>query len=380
VDGPIVVSGVSSIPLTPHDFILGSENRLLEMAIAALRGGAIGTSLLVVCGPAGSGKSHLARGVVAWACGPCSKNESGAVATELKIHDTSGHGLGSPCYLLDAESLRRALADHRQPERLAAWRQQVRAAALVVFDGVDELAGQDSAQREFASLIDAVQDNGGRLLITSRCFPISTAPLDPRLISRLEAGLAVNIAPPQRAAREALLTAFARQQQIQLQSRVAAALVETQHASPGDMLSALSRVSTVSEELTPTDLKEMLEPGNSSRPRMATIVAAVARHYRLSPDDLRGRSRRRTVAMARSMAMYLCRQLGGSHLHLIGKYLGGRDHTTVLHGCQKIRELLETDATVRAECIQLRRTLTGQRRGRSRRGQPVGQPSTRRTP
>lgn len=365
-----MVSGTSSIPLPPRDFILGSENRLLETVIARLRSSSIDAPLVVVCGPPGSGKSHLAAGLVAWASNPCRQLEPAHNSTDLKVHATPEHGLGSPGCLLSADRLRRALAEHRQPERLSAWRDQVRAAALVVFDGVDDLAGQASAQQELAALIDAAAD-GAQLVITSRSDPLSSAPLDPRLISRLEAGLVVNIAPPQRAARQALLDAFARQRQINLDSRTAAALREAQHASPGDLLGALMRVSNAGEELTAADLREMLGPGSASRPRIATVVAAVARHYRLSPDDLRGRSRRRTAATARAMAMYLCRRLIGSHLHQIGKYLGGRDHTTVLHGCQKIEELLQSDAAIRAEYSLLHRTLSGKKPSSLRRGQRV---------
>ena len=365
-----MVTGVSSIPLTPHAFIVGSENRILEMALVLLRSkigslgdGATGTDLLVLCGPSGSGKTHLARGIldayVGWASSPSPSS------------DSKSHGLGSPsCYLLDAESLRRALADHRQPARLAAWRRQLRQAELLVFDGVDDLAGHASGQQELAATIDALQSEGERLIVTSRTPPSATPALDARLRSRLQAGLVINIAPPQRPTRLALLTAFAQQQQIQLDTRTTSALADAPLCTAGELLAALVQVSQqVDPSMSAADLREMLSPtGAGRRPRIATITTKVARHYGLTLADLRGRSRRRSVATARAMAMYLCRQLAGSHLHQIGKYLGGRDHTTVLHGCQKIEQLLKEDATTRAEFAQLSRDLsTNKNQHRARR-------------
>ena len=341
-----MVTGVSSIPLTPHAFIVGSENRLLEMALVLLRGNALGADLLVLCGPTGSGKTHLARGIVdAW---------------PHAISDLPSAPKASAPMLHDAESLRRALADHRQPARIAAWRRQLRQAELLVFDGVDDLAGHATSQQELAATIDALQSEGGRLIVTSRTPPSSLTALDARLRSRLEAGLVINIAPPQRATRLALLAAFAQQQHVQLDSRTTSALADAPLGTAGELLAALVQVSQQADSsLSAADLREMLNSAaDGRRPRIATIATKVARHYRLTLDDLRGRSRRRSVATARAMTMYLCRQLAGSHLHRIGKYLGGRDHTNVLHGCQKIEQLLKEDATTRAEFAQLRRVLS----------------------
>jgi chromosomal replication initiator protein len=255
------------------------------------------------------------------------------------------------------------LAENRGPARLAARRRRLRQAELLVIEDVDQLAGHESALRELANTIDAALADGTSIVVTSRFIPAAMLALDARLRGRLVAGLVVNIASPQRPARLALLSTFARQRGIALDERAGRALADAQHASAGELLAALETLAL--HRAGPIDRAAVRELANSGpagrRLRIATVSAKVARRYRLSTADLQGRSRRRSVAIARSLAMYLCRQLTGSHLRQIGEYLGGRDHTTVLHGCQKIEQLLEHDAAIRAEVAELRSEMTGQR-------------------
>lgn len=353
-----MVTGVSTIPLATDDFIVGSENRLLEAAVYMLRSRAVGAQLLVLCGPAGSGKTHLARGLAdAW-------DRSSGKHVENRVGASSHPAVVS----LDAEKLRRGLADNRSPARLAAWRRRLRQAELLVVEDVHQLTGQESPQRELAATIDAVLADGGRVVLTSREMPGAMRTLEARLRSRLEAGLVINIASPQRPARLALLSAFAQQRGLTLDDRAGGALADAQINSAGELLAALDQLALRREGLIDrAAVRELTESTTTGRrPRVATIVAKVAGRYRLTPADLQGRSRRKSVAAARSLAMYLCRQLTDSHLHQIGEYLGGRDHTTVLHSCQKIEQLLTHDATTRAEVAQLRSELTGQN-GKGRR-------------
>ena len=96
------------------------------------------------------------------------------------------------------------------------------------------------------------------------------------------------------------------------------------------------------------------------RPQLRDIAAATARHFSLRLADLRGAARRRPVLVARHVAMFLARQLTKESLQRIGEYFGGRDHTTVLHGCRKTEELLQTDPAIRQAVDQLCRKLQPQ--------------------
>jgi chromosomal replication initiator protein len=356
-----VVTGVFSIPLRPREFIVGSENRLLELAILLLRNGAeadaspqkMFANPLVLWGGAGAGKTHLARGIAETWLGVGARDQGSGVRGQEA-------GCAAPVVQLNTESLRKALADNRQPSRLAAWRRRVRGAELLVFEDVHNLAGHDSAQHELADTIDALLADGGRVLVTSRIAPAALTSLDARLRSRLEAGLVVQIALPQRATRLALLETAVRDRRLPLDGPARAALADAQQGTAGELLAALERLAAHQGEtsLTPAAVRQLAGPERPLRKlRIATVAARVARRSRVAVDELRGRSRRRTVATARAMTMYLCRHVGGCQLRQIGEYLGGRDRTTVLHGCQTIAEQLQHDPVTQAEVTQLKKAL-----------------------
>ncbi|NIL99077.1 MAG: hypothetical protein GTO62_18745 [Planctomycetales bacterium] len=257
------------------------------------------------------------------------------------------------------------MVEHSSSTRVAgqtAWQ----STTLVILENLHQLSRQRSAQRQLASLIDRLERVGGKLIVTSQTAPAACEQLSPMLSSRLNAGLVINLLAPQAAARRALVRSQARHRGIPLTegavSQLAARLAS---CSVAELLRTMDRLaaSEGSASTEPAALDEAvvrrffhLDP-QAARPPvplpLGRIFRLVARQYSVTTADLRGRSRRRSVALARSMAMYVASRYARYSLKKIGTSLGKRDHTTVMHGCQNIEKLLHTDANCRQALQQI---------------------------
>jgi len=162
------------------------------------------------------------------------------------------------------------------------------------------------------------------------------------LRSRLVSGLTVPLVPPSLDTRLAILERLAAARDLKLGHPVLRAIAEGIRGSVRELIGTLVHLEMVSRtEGSPLDMdhvRDYLQQRSASRPaRVRDIAAATARHFALRVAELRSPSRRRAVVRARGVAMYLTRRLTEESLEQIGHYFGGRDHTTVLHGCRKNR-------------------------------------------
>ncbi|MCE9544024.1 MAG: AAA family ATPase, partial [Planctomycetia bacterium] len=339
------------------EFLVGSENRLLASVVTALRCGAGNYNPLLLCGAAGTGKSRLAQGLAAtW---PLDENVPPSNARTSSIAHRASH-----IELTDGPKFCHDLAQLRGPRRLAAWRDRIRSKSLLVIDDVHLLGPHPAAQVELASTIDAICGNDGAFIATSRLRPAEIKLLSPALRSRLGAGLVVTIAPPEVPTRKALLRAGAERLRVKLPSDAIDVLAAGLPLPAGPLLAALDElVAARAGDFTALAAREYIaRQRRGGTLKLSTVAGRVAKRRQLTVADLKGSSRRRSVAAACAVTMYLCRHLTGSSLKQIGDYLGGRDHTTVLHGCQVIDSQLPHDAALRADLAELRSELEGLRR------------------
>jgi chromosomal replication initiator protein len=323
-------------------FLAGPENRLLEPAVRGVLGRRPAPyNPLLLHGPSGTGKSHLARGLLAaW----------------------RDRFPGQPVVYTTAVDFARELADAIETQAVVDLRARYRTASLLVFEDVGRLVDKPAAQAELIHTMDAVRHEGGQIVVTATVSPGELRELAPALQSRLLAGLTVALSPPGPAARLAILRQLADLREIELAEPVAQALAEGLNGTVPELLGALVQLD-VPARLDGTSIDAqavrhwLAERNGARQPQLADVAAATARYFSLKVSELRGPSRRRPVVAARDVAMHLARSLMRLSLQQIGQYFGGRDHTTVMHACRKIEGLLKSDPLIHQAVVQLQQKL-----------------------
>jgi chromosomal replication initiator protein len=248
---------------------------------------------------------------------------------------------------------------------VAQWRDSVRLAEMLVIDDLAPLAGKNPAQLELQQALDVLEDRDAQVIVTTRALPTEISSLLPSLVSRLVGGLLVPLALPSEATRRAIVGELALLRGIALEESAADALAAGMAVSVPELQGCLLYLQTSARlegaSIDADRVRQYLADGLAPRvPTLRAIAAQSAKHFSLRVADLRSASRRRAVVLARDVAMFLARQLTDKTLEQIGGYFGGRDHTTVLHGCRKTEEHLAADAELRAAVGQLRGVLTSQ--------------------
>jgi chromosomal replication initiator protein len=357
LDGTSLVDGVMAIPLPGRplgpggdreaylalpEFVAGPENRLVRPAVCSvLEETGDGYNPLLFCGAKGTGKSHLARGLAAqWK----------ALRPRRRVVCTS------------AADLARELTDAVETQGMDDFRRRYREAALLVLEDIDRLAGNHDAQEQLVHTLDSVLAGSGRAVLTGLAGAAQLSGIMPRLQSRVESGLRVLLAPPGPGARLALLRGLALLWELKLAEPAARLLAESLPLTVPQLVDVLVQLEVCARlnggRIDVHAARQFLAIRNDHREAwLPYITATTARLFALRPSELRGRSRRQGVATARAVAMYLARHLTGKSFQQIGEYFGGRDHTTVMHGCRKTERLLKDDPSVSRDVERLQERL-----------------------
>jgi chromosomal replication initiator protein len=328
-------------------FVAGPENRLVASAINRL----LPTSteepaaapcatpkLIAIHGPSGVGKTHLARGLV-----------------ERWQHE---HGAESAEYLA-ASDFRHLLIDAIKNKSVAELRQRVRGRSLLVIDELDRMPRDAYLQQELRSTVDAIEERGGTLLVTSTEATSALRNLTADVASRLAAGLVLQLLPPEEAAKKQILRRAATALGRPLSDAAAAKLAAGICGTASELFGALFEL-LADRSLRGTDIERVesyLSLRAARRPTLRNILHAVAKYCAVPQKLLKSSSRRQSVVLARSIAVYLSRELAGLSYQRIGAALGGRDHSTIMHSYRKIQRLITRDLATRAAIDELRRTV-----------------------
>jgi chromosomal replication initiator protein len=341
-------------------FLAGPENRLVEVAVCSLLAAppdrlasvdsppeslpTVRYNPLVLYGPSGTGKSHLARGLAAaW--------------------KTRGH---QRVVCTSAVDFARELAEAIETQAVEEFRAKHRSAALLVVEDLGMLAtrkaGKLNAQEELIHTLDALLAEDRQVIVTASAAPEELPGILPALASRLIAGLTIPLAPPGPEARLAILQQLAACRQSELPESAARALAEGLSGTARELAGALMELEMRSPHrqgrIDLAAARQFLDRRNHARrPTLHQIALLTARHFSLRLSDLRSPARRRALVTARGVAVHLARRLTGETLERIGSYFGGRDHTTVLHSCRQIKTLMKDDSSIRQSVELLRETL-----------------------
>lgn len=341
----ILVGGSTAVAETDRaaataEFVVGPENAMVECAVCAvLEGPPTKFNPLVFSGASGTGKSHLAKGLEGvW---------------------RMRHGRKRRVEYTTGADFARELGEAIKAQATDDFRTKYRAAALLIFDDLEELDGKQAAQEELVHTLDGLLAAGGRFVGTAKVLPAALRSLASGLTSRLGMGLTVPLEPPGPQARRTLLSSFADRRDFPLDEVVVDVLAEELELTAPELLGAILQLETVARldgmNIDVVRARHFVrERINQSLPPLREIAAATAKHYALRLSDLRGPLRQRAIVAARDVAIYLVRELRHDSFEEIGRFFGRRDHTTVLHSYRKVAGLMASDAATRQAIEEVR--------------------------
>lgn len=337
------------IPLNPDfnftRFVSGKSNQL---AVAAAKQVAenLGSSYnpLFIYGSVGLGKTHLMQAI---------GNAVQVLTPEAKI------------VYLSSERYVSEMVRAIQTNSMDAFKEFYRSCDLLLIDDIQFFAGKDRSQEEFFHTFNALLEGRQQMIFTCDRYPREINGLEDRLKSRFGWGLTVAVEPPELETRVAILISKAEQANIDLPQEVAFFIGKRLRSNVRELEGALKRVIAhihfTGQPLTVEVVKEALRDLLSLQERSITIEniqKTVADYFKMRTADLISQRRTRSLARPRQMAMALTKELTNHSLPEIGAAFGGRDHTTVMHACRKVKELMESDSLFADDYKNLMRTLS----------------------
>ncbi|MGJ8687645.1 MAG: chromosomal replication initiator protein DnaA [Spongiibacteraceae bacterium] len=245
------------------------------------------------------------------------------------------------------------------------FKRYYRSVDALLIDDIQFFSGKDRSQEEFFHTFNALLEGGQQMILTCDRYPKEIGGLEERLKSRFGWGLTVAVEPPELETRVAILLKKAEQERVVLPSDAAFFIAQRVRSNVRELEGVLKRVIASSKfmakqidiPLVKESLKDLLAL-QDRQVSLDNIQRTVAEYYKIKMSDLMSKRRSRSVARPRQVAMALSKELTNHSLPEIGEGFGGRDHTTVLHACRKIKELRESDADIREDYKNLIRLLT----------------------
>ncbi len=234
---------------------------------------------------------------------------------------------------------------------------------VLIMDDVQFLATKEKTQEELFHLFNALHDSNKQIVFSSDQHPALLNGMEERLQSRFSQGMIVDLPAPDRESRAAILRAKAAQNSITLNDDVVEHLAESIKGNVRELEGALNTIMCQSQllgrALSIDEVRTIIK--NSSRPRktlaIADVVEKVARYYDIDQASIYEKTRRKEVVKPRQIIMYILREDFQASYPSIGKKLGGRDHTTVIHSCEKIKQELKNNEELEEEITQVRLLL-----------------------
>ena len=253
-----------------------------------------------------------------------------------------------------------------QHNTISEFKRSYRSLDALLIDDIQFFAGKERSQEEFFHTFNALLEGQRQIVLTCDRYPKEVNGLEERLKSRFGWGLTVSIEPPELETSVAILMSKASAENIDLPEEVAFFIAKRIRSNVRELEGALRRVMANSRFTgRPIDLefaKEALRDLLALQDRLVSIEniqKTVADYFKIRVADLLSKKRSRSIARPRQFAMALAKELTNHSLPEIGDAFGGRDHTTVLHGCRRIEALRETEKRVDDDYLNLLRTLTG---------------------
>lgn len=326
-------------------FVVGPSNQLAHAAaVAAAGGGGRRYNPLFICGRTGLGKTHLMQAIA---------------------HRMQNDRPNSRILYISAERFTNEFITAIQHQRMDEFRNRYRHGCdLLLVDDIQFLAGREQTQEEFFHTFNALHGSGKQIVVTSDKYPQNLERMEDRLVSRFSWGLVADIQVPELETRVAIVRNKAQLEGIVLDDEVALYLAQMVRSNVRELEGTLIRLAAKSSLLNrPVDLaftRAELSQTLPNKPQpisVEDIQRAVCHHFHLRSTDLISKDRHKSVAFARHVAMYLCKQRLKCSFPELGRAFGNRDHTTVMSAVRKIEAQRDVDPELRAHLEALERKL-----------------------
>lgn len=322
-------------------FVIGPYNALAHAAAKTVsEKPGIAYNPLFIYGKTGHGKTHLIQ----------------AVGNQVKKQ-------GKKVYYVTSERFAVDYFNSLQSGTANSFKDKYRQYDVLIMDDVQFLASKEKTQEELFHLFNALHDTNKQIVFSSDIHPALLSGLEERLQSRFSQGMIVDIPAPDLESRAAILKAKAAQNSITLADDVVEHLAHTIEGNIRELEGALNTIMCQSQLLGRTlsldEVKAIIK--NSSRPRktlaVSDVVDKVARYFDIDQSSIYEKTRRKEIVKPRQIIMYILREDFQVSYPAIGKKLGGRDHTTVIHSCEKIKAELKSNSELEEEITQIRMLL-----------------------
>lgn len=298
---------------------------------------------LFIYGPVGVGKTHLMQAIA---------NEVYMSNPDVKI-----------LYITSEEFTNEVVESIRNNDT-ARMKKKFRSVNLLIIDDIQFIAGKDRVQEELFHTFNALIDGGGQIVLSSDRPPSEIKKLEARLSSRFAGGLTVDVEAPDFEMRTAIVLKKAEKFGFSITIDVAKAIAEKEQdvrSLEGALLRVVTQATTQNKELTPDMASRTL---HDKKPETATlhsddIIQIACDFYHMKPTQLKGPKRDASLVRARQVTMYLLKKELGLAYVEIGNILGGRDHTTVMHGVEKVENMLKTIPSFSEEIRGITKNLRG---------------------
>lgn len=327
------------------NFIVGENNELARAACYAVSQnlGRVYNPLFIY-GGVGLGKTHLLQ----------------SIGNEVLKKDPN-----RKVKYITSERFANELIDSIRNQTVSSFKESYQAIDLLIIDDVQFLSGKEKTQNEFFHIFNALYQINKQIVISSDRPPKAIATLEERLRSRFEGGMIADISAPDLETRTAILKAKLTERNFYLDDETARFIAENVKNNIRELEGALNRIIAACEfnkklptlEFVQQALSEIISSGKKKGVQMQNIIETVSEYFSIQTKDLINKGRKKEIARARQIAMYLMRTEMSASYPGIGDQFGGRDHTTALHAYEKINREIENDDKLREDVEMIKEKL-----------------------
>ncbi len=335
---------------TFDSFVVGNNNKFAHraaLAVAETPGKAYNP--LYIYGGPGLGKTHLMHAI-----GNYILQEN----PEKKV-----------IYVTSEEFLNEVIESIRSTNNTTAmtkFRNKYRKVDVLMIDDIQFIIGKEATQDEFFHTFNALHSAGKQIILTSDRPPKEMKTLEDRIRSRFELGLMADIGYPDYETRMAIIINKVETEHINLNEDILRYIGENIKSNIREIEGAINKLAAYSRlenkeitmDIAREELQNIISPDKPREITPQLIIEVVAEHYDLSMEQMTSNARAKNIAKPRQIAMYLCKQMTSVPLEAIGNLLGGRDHSTIIHGANKISEEYEKDGDLRQQIETIKKKIS----------------------